>query len=404
MVAHRVVIHDRPGRPSADDLDHLRGSEHLDAAAHPHHAVRARGNHDIDLLRRHRDARLGDLWSADDGEAVRVPEIHGDCGSGWRRRAVGVTTEYVYDVLGRTAGTKRTGDTTWSCVTYDARGRVSQSALSAYGPAAGRTATSIFAVGGNPLGSSVTDPVGTITATSDLLGRSVTSTDVWGTVTTPSYEVKTGRVLSVTVDPAADAAHTQAYTYDHDGKVETVSYDGKVVADPTYASTQLLQSVAYLNGTSLSAVSRDANTGASLGMTWSFPSADIPARGCGGIHQHIRAPVRTPGPVAPRPPATRAPATAPSQTHNDEVAPASVTATRTITGLTVGRSYTFDAWVNNADSNAVTNATIGVDRHRRGDADRVTRPPGTPQLSLHLHRDGDQSRAHPRLRRTHRGR
>ena len=52
----------------------------------------------------------------------------------------------------------------------------------------------------------------------------------------------------------------------------TVDYDGTRVADPVYASNQLLQSVSYLNGSSLSAVSRDANTGAGLGMTWSFPS------------------------------------------------------------------------------------------------------------------------------------
>jgi RHS repeat-associated protein len=35
-------------------------------------------------------------------------------------------------------------------------------------------------------------------------------------------------------------------------------------------------------------------------------------------------------------------------------------ASRTVTGLTVGHAYTFDGWVNNASSNAITNATIGV--------------------------------------------
>ncbi|MEZ5189686.1 MAG: hypothetical protein R2717_01550 [Schumannella sp.] len=122
------------------------------------------------------------------------------------------------DILGRTAGTKRTGDADWTCTSYDARGRVVQVDYAAYGSASARTVTTTYAVGGDPLTTSVTDPAGTITTVIDLLGRTVTSTDVWGTVTTPSYEAKTGRVLSVVTDPAADAVHTQAFTYDPDGR------------------------------------------------------------------------------------------------------------------------------------------------------------------------------------------
>lgn len=35
-----------------------------------------------------------------------------------------------------------------------------------------------------------------ISTQTDVLGRTVTYTDVYGTVTTPTYEAKTGRVLS----------------------------------------------------------------------------------------------------------------------------------------------------------------------------------------------------------------
>ena len=104
---------------------------------------------------------------------------------------------------------------------------------------------------------------------------------MWGTVTTSTYLAKTARVLSVQVDPASDSPHTQAFTYDPDGKVETVSYDGEVVATPSYrvdplsAADGVLHSVAYGNGSSLASVSRDANTGSQLGMTWAFPSADL---------------------------------------------------------------------------------------------------------------------------------
>lgn len=37
-----------------------------------------------------------------------------------------IVIEYAYDVMGRTVATKTTGDTDWSCTTYDSRGRVTQ--------------------------------------------------------------------------------------------------------------------------------------------------------------------------------------------------------------------------------------------------------------------------------------
>lgn len=60
----------------------------------------------------------------------------------------------------------------------------------------------------------VTDPAGTTTASVDLLGRTVTSADVWGTVTAPVYESLTGRVLEVTVTPLVGVARVLEYDYD----------------------------------------------------------------------------------------------------------------------------------------------------------------------------------------------
>jgi hypothetical protein len=57
----------------------------------------------------------------------------------------------------------------------------------------------------------------------------------------------------------------QAFTYDLDGKVESVALDGTTIADPVYASSQLLQSVSYLNGTSLSLITRNP-TGATTSL------------------------------------------------------------------------------------------------------------------------------------------
>jgi RHS repeat-associated protein len=186
-----------------------------------------------------------------------------------------IVTEYVYDGLGRTIGTKRSGDAAWSCSTFDSRGRPTTSALSAFGAAAARSVAYDHAVGGDPLHSAVTDPTGTITSEIDLLGRAVSYADVWNTVSTPTYEPLTGRVTSVTTTPAGGTASVQAFTYDLDGKVETVALDGTLIADPVYATNQLLESVSYLNGTSLSAISRDATSG-TTGLSWAFPDLTVP--------------------------------------------------------------------------------------------------------------------------------
>ncbi len=183
-----------------------------------------------------------------------------------------VTTEFVYDLLGRTVGTKRTGDAGWSCSTFDARGRTVSTSHAAYGGAAARTATFDYAVAGDPLTRSVSDPVGTITTVIDLLGRTVSYTDVWGTVTTPAYEAQTGRVLSVTTVVPGASSSTQGFTYDPDGKVELVKLDGATIADPHYTNG-LLDSVTYANGASLASVTR-ALTGATTGISWAFPGQD----------------------------------------------------------------------------------------------------------------------------------
>src|SRR5690606_17533274 len=97
--------------------------------------------------------------------------------------------------------------------------------------------------------------------------------DVWGTVTVPSYEAKTGRVLSTTTTPPGGAPIVQTYAYDADGKVLSVKMNDTLFADPAYASDQLLQSAAYANGTSLASITRDSYTGATIGMQWAFADA-----------------------------------------------------------------------------------------------------------------------------------
>ncbi|MFT4285139.1 MAG: PA14 domain-containing protein, partial [Protaetiibacter sp.] len=201
---------------------------------------------------------------------------------GWLKKVTGptpatgsaVATEYAYDVLGRTIGSKTTGDPAWSCVSYDARGRATTT-TAAQGSTDERIITTDYAVGGDPLVSSVTDPAGIITTRVDLLGRVVEYTDVWSTVTTPTYEARTGRVLSTTTTPTGGAGITQSYTYDADGKVLTVKINNTLIADPDYATNQLLSSVAYSNGTSLATITRNTHTGATDAIQWAFAGGAV---------------------------------------------------------------------------------------------------------------------------------
>ncbi|MFC7945196.1 PA14 domain-containing protein [Microbacterium oxydans] len=178
-----------------------------------------------------------------------------------------ITTEYAYDAWGRTVGTKTSGDTAWSCTGYDGRGKVISTTVA--GPSGVATisstttestrvtnggyttVTSGVAVAGSPNGS-------TITTVSDLLGRVVSYTDVWGTVTTPTYDPASGRVTQISTTPANGAASVTAYTYDADGKVKTVTVDGQQLASVTYDALQRLKQIAYPDGSALNSVSRDA--------------------------------------------------------------------------------------------------------------------------------------------------
>ncbi|WP_152970266.1 PA14 domain-containing protein [Frigoribacterium sp. RIT-PI-h] len=195
----------------------------------------------------------------------------------------GIVTTTVTDILGRVAGTKRTGDADWSCITYDARGRTVTATTPAYGTSPARTATSNYAVAGDPLTSSTTDgsvagsPNGsTITTKTDLLGQTVSYTDVWNTVTTTAYD-RTGKVTSTTTKAAKGAPHTQAFEYNIDGQITKVTYDAAVLALPVYDRGELV-SVSYPagagnlgNGSVLQSIQKNA-AGALTGLTWAFPN------------------------------------------------------------------------------------------------------------------------------------
>jgi RHS repeat-associated protein len=193
-----------------------------------------------------------------------------------------ITVDYVYDVMGRIAGTKKSGDSAWSCVTYDARGRPTTKTSASLAAPVRTTSYGYTSPAGDPLTSWVQDDrttgsptSGRITTVVNLLGQPVSKTDVWGTVTTMVYDIL-GRVTSTGV-LADGVTNTTEVTYSLDGRVETVSDNGKLIADPSYAAG-LLASVAYPtadgtnagNGTQLAAVARD-DAGRDTALVWQFP-------------------------------------------------------------------------------------------------------------------------------------
>lgn len=203
-----------------------------------------------------------------------------------------ISTQTVYDARGRVAGTRSVTYAgtvatfgTWSCTTYDQRSRPTTVTVPDQGSSM-RTITSVFSVGGDPRVSTVTDSStgqGAIRVQTDLLGRTVAYTDVWGVTTAPTYDTLTGRVLSTTVTPTAGGALSQSYEYDIDGRVTTVTDTStgtsvRLATAEYNATTGELNTVGYGNGSSLTDLQR-SGAGAPLSMTWAFPA--IPGVGAG---------------------------------------------------------------------------------------------------------------------------
>ncbi|MDU0328039.1 PA14 domain-containing protein [Microbacterium sp. KSW2-21] len=189
-----------------------------------------------------------------------------------------IVTSYVYDVMGRTAGTRVTGDTGWSCSTVDARGRVTQHTSVGGAGVPTRTVTTTYTATAEGTRVVVTGEAiegssgSSITTRSDFLGRVIAYTDVWGTTTTPEYEPLTGRVLQVVTSGGGLDSSTTGFTYDRDGKTTSVSFRGETYASVVYDVKQRVSQVSYRGGSAL-AVAWDDTRGSIGSQTWSFPSA-----------------------------------------------------------------------------------------------------------------------------------
>ena len=206
-----------------------------------------------------------------------------------------ISTYSVYDVLGRVVGSFSTGQSGWTCTTYDSRGRVKQVAFPDRTVKYWYTSTGAYDGSGNPTGdplvASVTDSTylpGTSTpetssATADLIGENTQSIDVWGTKTQNSYNQMQQLTTAVVTPPSGSTikgagtafpTQTLAYGYDVDGNnvTETLaSGTGSPVALATSTITAgRLTGIAYPVSSLGSIVY--GPTGADTGDEWSFAS------------------------------------------------------------------------------------------------------------------------------------
>jgi large repetitive protein len=181
-----------------------------------------------------------------------------------------ILKQVVYDVLGR-AVASRIGTDPWTCTTLDSRGRSTTVAYPLIGTAAARTVTNNYAVVNDPRVVSTIDSAGTITSTSDLLGRTSRYKDVWGRESVTTYD-QAGRVVSAGTAPADMVAYP---SYDRAGRALTQNLTGTTVATSTYtagATGGELDTVAYGNNTSLQPITRD-NFGRSTSITFKGPGS-----------------------------------------------------------------------------------------------------------------------------------
>ena len=171
-----------------------------------------------------------------------------------RTTAGGLALTAAYDAAGNVVGQAVPGQPD-TCVQYNDAG------LPVTTTTGGMSVATQYQVNANPLFERRTvtqdGETRTISRVLDLMGRPVRNTDVWGTVTTTSYDSE-DRPVEVVTTTAGGERITMTYAYTADGQLQTVSRDGQKLAEVGYDdSTGRLSGVTYGNGSSLS-ITRDS--------------------------------------------------------------------------------------------------------------------------------------------------
>ena len=183
-------------------------------------------------------------------------------------RADGSTVRSYYDISGRlrAAVTTGTSDAQTTCSSYTDGGALQASATYDHTGALLESTTVVDAAGGNPLTQSVTVTHGdaapvasgsqvTATTTVDLLGRTVSATDIAGTVTTHVYDVLGNETSRTSTPPAGSGASPLSFAYAYqaaDGMLHSMSVNGTLAATVSYSpQTGAVSGITYADGVSV---------------------------------------------------------------------------------------------------------------------------------------------------------
>ncbi|WP_218020894.1 PA14 domain-containing protein [Nocardia crassostreae] len=177
--------------------------------------------------------------------------------------------ETVYDTAGRVVAA-RTDNEPWSCVSYDARGRITKKLFPAMGDQPARTLIYDYAVGGDPTKQAVSDGSGTTTTVIDLLGQVTSYTDANGTVTISEYDVAGRKVSEKTTIKGATS--TLNFHWDNASRLSRLELDGATVATSSYIAG-VLTGVGYGNGSDLAITHNDA--GSTVGLSWKVTDSTV---------------------------------------------------------------------------------------------------------------------------------
>jgi len=177
---------------------------------------------------------------------------------------VGRSSETVYDESGQVVATKYNNDP-WTCTTYDARGRVTQTAIPEMNGEAGRTITNTWIANGNPFEIHTTDNSGTLATVTDLLGRTTYYRDVHWDETWTTYD-DLGRLTQRT-----SPVGVETFIYDNFDKLIEQKLDGTTIAVPHYDQYGRLASVDYPTAgqQKLGSITRD-NNGRTTGYSYTL--------------------------------------------------------------------------------------------------------------------------------------
>lgn len=156
-----------------------------------------------------------------------------------------------YDAAGRRVASQLS-DGALTCTTFDAAGREVRMEViglgSPWSRSIDRTADD------NPLVIETTHVEAGVSTTSrtwlDLAGRVIASVDRFGVTSVVTYDTITGAVASVATTLPNGGTTAESFTYSRDGKLLTISIDGRLLATITYASNDSITRIVYGNGTS----------------------------------------------------------------------------------------------------------------------------------------------------------